>query len=112
MKVFSLIVAILFIAILGNCAYQLYNQAHKGKVWCEKLIREYEHDRGKFIEAHMNNLRGGVLTLMPSPNHKDVKATFIANGYEECKCTYWHGGAIGPHAYEYNSKTKKWENID
>jgi hypothetical protein len=110
--VLAVTVIILIVLFMGTFLYQINRQADKGKDWCESVIREYEADREKFLEVHSDKSYRGSLILRPSPEHKGAKGNFTVKSNGEYICFYWHGGFIGPHGYEYSSKTREWIYVD
>lgn len=107
------VIAIIFIVLfMGTLLYQISRQASKGKDWCESVISEYEADPEKFLEVHSDRSNRGSLILRPSSEHKGAKGNFTVESDGEYICFYWHGGFIGPHGYEYSSKTQDWKYVD
>ena len=108
----AVIVIILIVLFMGTFLYQISRQSSKGKNWCENVISEYEADREKFLEVHSDKSYRGSLFLRPSPEHRGAKGNFTVKSNGEYICFYWHGGFIGPHGYEYSSKTREWIYVD
>ena len=106
----AVIVIILPMLFIGNCAYKHNRMVRKGKAWCESVISEYEADREKFLKVHSNRLDSGLLILHPSPEHKVVRARFIVTRDGEYVCNY--SGKIRRYGHEYTSKTREWRYLD
>lgn len=101
----------LFLLFVGFCVFNMNYEESKGKEWCERVIRDYDTDQKKFLETHSDLLRGGNITLKPTPKDKGARGLFSVTKNGEYICRYWTGGVASPHGYEYTSKNKEWEYI-
>ena len=104
-----IILGIIFIALF---LYFTGKGKSRGQDWCDEMIADYENDKSRFLDKYQQNTKNGMEYFPPRSKSKDVRAylTLQANG--DYSCRYWHGGVSKPHAYSYDSKTKKWSKID